>query len=226
MSKNNYTITPIPFDKPAKDKGPFPQPLRALIVGSSGSGKTTLVWNIITKDWLNFTNLYIFTKSIDQEVYQKLQEIYSLCEIELGKKIAFFFSNCEEIISVDECKSNSLIIFDDCILEEQSKIKEFFVRGRHKNISCIYLSQCYSMVDLRVIRNNLNFICIFKQNTHYMERIFKDFVGSDIQYNDFSKICKQCWHEDYGFLTIDLSKKLNNGRYKNKLACIRLTFDV
>lgn len=212
----NYSISSVPFETHHKNKSMFPNPIRCLIIGSSGSGKTTLLWNLITKDWLPFKNLYIFTKSLEQVVYQKLKEIYQKIELSEGVKIAHFFGNCEEIISVDDCSSNSLIIFDDCILEKQQPIKSYFTRGRHKNISCIYLSQCYVMVDLQVIRNNLNFICMFSQNNHYTRKIYNDFVGSDMPFSKFQEICNLCWKEDFGFLTIDLTKKSNEGKYKYK----------
>jgi len=40
----------------------------------------------------------------------------------------------EDIISVDECKSNSLVVFDDYILDKQDRMKEYFIRSRSKNI--------------------------------------------------------------------------------------------
>lgn len=40
----------------------------------------------------------------------------------------------------------SLIVLDD-LFEKQSLIREYFVRDRSKNISCIYLSQNYSLID-------------------------------------------------------------------------------
>lgn len=213
MSK--FKITPIPIKVKEKGKnGMFPLPLRCLIVGSSGCGKSTLIWNLITKNWIPYKKLYIFSKSLDQLIYTQLKNIYDELGEELNEDIAFFYSNCEDIISVDDCESNSLIIFDDCILEPQSPIKEYFVRGRHKNISCIYLSQCFSLVDLKTIRNNLNFLCIFKQNQRYTKSIYDNFIGSDMTFNDFKTMCDRWWNRDFSFLTIDLTRKIDDGRYK------------
>lgn len=220
--RSQYKITPIPLKLNEKrDKNClFPTPLRCLIVGGSGSGKTTLIWNIITKNWLIYKNLYIFSKSINQPAYIELKKIYTQIEEEIGKEIAFFFNNCEDIIPLDDCEQNSLIIFDDCILEQQTVIKEYFVRGRHKNISCIYLSQCYSLVDLKTIRNNLNFLCIFKQKKHYVKMIYNDFIGSDVKFERFQTICTRCWNDDYGFVSIDLTKKIDDGRLKTRFNCL------
>lgn len=72
----------------------------------------------------------------------------------------------------NECKNNSLMVFDDWILENLNIIKEYFVMERHKVISCIYLSQYYSKLDMQLIRNNLIMKCIFKQNDHYVKNIW------------------------------------------------------
>lgn len=214
--KEKYSVSAFPFEKQYRHDTLFPQPIRCLIIGASGSGKTTLLWNLITKDWLSFKHLYIFAKSIEQPIYQTLQKIYENIETTEGEKVAHFYNNCEEIISVDDCSPNSLIVFDDCILENQVTIKSYYTRGRPKNISCIYLSQCYTLIDLKAIRNNLNFICIFKQNNHYTNKVYNDFVGSDMPFSKFQEICNLCWKEDFGFLSIDLTKRIFKEKYRNK----------
>ena len=58
--------------------------------------------------------------------------------VEKDAKIAYFFNNSEDLISVEECEPNSLVVFDDCVnIRQQQIIKDYFDRGRHKNISCI-----------------------------------------------------------------------------------------
>jgi ABC-type lipoprotein export system ATPase subunit len=48
-----------------------------LIVGTSGCGKTTLLYNLIVKEWgIPFHYLYVFSKSIDQSIYQELKKDY------------------------------------------------------------------------------------------------------------------------------------------------------
>lgn len=210
MSKEHYKLEKIldkyknievfPYQNTKDDESIFPAPLRCLIVGSSGSGKTNLLWNIITNFWIPFENLYIFTKTIDQPIYEKLEEVFNGID-----EIETVISN-EGIVSVDECKKNSLVIFDDCVLENQSIMKEYFIRGRHKKISSIYLTQSYTAVDLKIIRNNLNFVIIFKQPDHYIKKIWEDFI-SDNRLNTFKSLCNTCWKESFGFLSMDLTNK-------------------
>ena len=214
---NKYKINLIPI-KNKTNKGVLPLPLRCMIVGTSGCGKTILLYNLILQPWgIPFHYLYIFSKSLDQAVYQELNKLYEKLTNKEGKEIAYFFSNCEELIQLDDCEPNSLIVFDDCVnIQQQQIIKDYFVRGRHKNISCVYLTQSYTKVDRQLIRNNINFLCIFRQSPKYTKDIYDEYVGSDFSFERFKEICNSCWNEDYGFLTIDTMKKLNNGRYRKK----------
>lgn len=199
----------------------LPAPLRCLIVGPSGSGKTNLLLNLVyNKKGVEFNYLYVFSRSIEQEAYVKLRRQFAIVENRLRKKLAYFYSSCDELIPLDECRSNSLVVFDDCLLEGQTKIKDFFIRGRHKNISCVYLSQSYSRVDMQVIRNNINLLCVFKQNKHYTKRIYEDFVGTDMQFKEFERMCSQCWNVPHGFISINTTCSANHGKYRCSLGRI------
>ena len=55
---------------------------------------------------------------------------------------------------------------------------------------------------------------LFKQSSKYTRDIFDEYVGSDFIFQRFKEISNSCWHEDYGFLTTDTTKKLNNGLYR------------
>ena len=73
-------------------------------------------------------------------------------------EIAYFFNSCEELISVDECEPNSLVVFSDCAnVQQQQIMKDYFVRGRHKNICCVYLTQSYTRADRQLIKKTLTF---------------------------------------------------------------------
>jgi len=208
----------VPYHQETIENNLLPHPIRCLIVGSSGSGKTNLLLNFIyNKDGIIFKNLYVFSKSIEQPAYVELRQRYSDAEKKLKKTITQFYSNCEDLPSLEQCKPNSLVVFDDCIMEKQDDIKQYFIRGRHKKLSCVYLSQSYGRVDMQVIRNNVNMLCVFKQNKHYTKRIYDDFVGSDMSISDFEKMCKLCWDEPFGFISINMTKKPHSGKYMFKL---------
>lgn len=208
----------VSYHKEKSEDELLPYPLRFLIIGASGSGKTNLLMNLIYNEaGISFKKLYVLSKSIQQPIYVKLREYYKNVEKKLKNTKAYFFDDCDDLPSLDECYPNSLIVFDDCLLGKQDKIKDYFIRGRHKNLSCVYLSQSYGKVDRQVIRNNVNFICIFKQNNHYAKSIYNDFVGSDMSFGQFMQICTLCWDEPYGFLSINMTKKPHQGKYMFKL---------
>jgi GTPase SAR1 family protein len=193
-----------------KEQSLFEIPSRGLLVGPSGCGKTTLLYNLIINYWIPYLNLYLFTKNIDQPVYKKLKKIFDDIP-----SIITHFSN-DDIISVDDCEPNSLVVFDDFLLENQKLIKEYFIRSRSKNISVIYLTQNYTSVDIKTIRNNLNVLIVFNQSNYYIEKIWSDLISKIIPLEKFKEICRTyCKTYDkknkiktYGFITIDLIKNL------------------
>jgi predicted ATP-binding protein involved in virulence len=52
----------------------LPNSIRACIIGKSGCGKTILLMNLLLQDYLDYKNLYIFSKSLHQPLYQILIE--------------------------------------------------------------------------------------------------------------------------------------------------------
>ena len=67
---------------------------------------------------------------------EKLKKVCFKLSVKEDAEFAYFFHNCEDLISVDECKSNSLVVFDDCVnTQQQQVIKNYFVRRGHENIS-------------------------------------------------------------------------------------------
>ena len=78
--------------------------------------------------------MYIFSKSIDRDIYQGLKKDYYKLSAKEDVEIAYLFNNCEELISVDECNPNSLVVFDDCVnSQQQHLIKITLVGGVIKN---------------------------------------------------------------------------------------------
>lgn len=196
-------IDPAPFDTKLECIGNvFPTILRLLIVGTSGSGKTTVLWNIVTKCLYLYDYLYIYTKTLDQPIYQRLMDLF----VEFPG-VAYFSDDFENMIPVEECKPKSLVIFDDCLKETQTEIEKYFMMGRHKNISCIYVSQCYSMVGLKLIRTNINYLCVFNLINHYTRKMYDDYCASDMTFDKFNTLCQTCWKTQYGFISINLSYK-------------------
>ena len=73
-----------------------------------------------------------------------------------------FFELASDIPNPQDLNSEdkNLMIFDDLLLERQNKCECYYIRGRHSNVECFYLSQNYFKLPRQTIRENANFICL------------------------------------------------------------------
>ena len=109
------------------------------------------------------------------------------------------------------------MIFDDLLSEKQSKCECYYIRGRHGNVDCFYLSQNYFKLPRQTIRKNANFICLFPQDLKNINNIYDDHVGEDTPKEEFRNFCHKCWEKSYGFAIIDLTSKKNGGNIETAL---------
>ena len=83
-------------------------------------------------------NLFKNQESIKSPV-QLIDEYISGGGATKGGIKAEFYDNCDLIpdpSTLDEEEKN-LMVFDDCILEKQSKAQSYYTRGRHGNCNCL-----------------------------------------------------------------------------------------
>ena len=96
-------------------------------------------------------------------------------------------------------------------------MQKLLFRGRHSNVDCFYLSQNYFKLPRQTIRENANFICLFPQDLKNINHIYNDHVGDDMAKEEFRKFCHKCWSKPFGFAAIDLTRKNNEGKYRQGL---------
>ena len=143
-------------------------------------------------------DIYIITKSPPEQ--------YSNSKIK-NKELG------DEIKSLNEYE-NGIIVFDDILGSSNSRfIDQFFMRGRHNNSDTFYLSQSYFDLPKRTIRNNTNKSILFNQTLKDIEHIYRDVAGYVMNFDEFKKLCRKSWEEDYNYLCIDRSKKRDRGNY-------------
>jgi hypothetical protein len=175
-------------------------PFRMIICGASGSGKTLTALNLINAFQNTFYKIIIITKNKDEPLYNylksKLKDDVVICE---------GINEIPELDSFDK-EFPTLIIFDDLVLDDQKKIAQYYIRARKLNVSCMFLSQSYFMID-KLIRQNVNYI-IFKKisGLRDLKLICSDFcLGKSI--DDVVKYYKECVAGDItNFLLIDIDK--------------------
>ena len=140
---------------------------RMLICGNSGSRKTNLLYHMLIEPLFYYDKIYLYAKNLEQEKYQNLmKEMNEASNEEAGYKI-MEVSN-DKIIPITHLPyedNQKIIIFDDYVCEKnQREIVDYFIQGRHKNCSVIYLSQSYYKTP-KDIRLNCSHFCIFEVPT-------------------------------------------------------------
>ena len=104
-----------------------------------------------------------------------------------------FFESATNVPDPRELNSEdkNLMIFDDLLLEKQNKCECYYIRGRHSNVDCFYLSQNYFKLPRQTIRENANFICLFPQDLKNLNHIYNDHVGDDMKKDEFRNFCRK-----------------------------------
>ena len=107
------------------------------------------------------------------------------------------------------------MIFNDLLFKKQNKCEGYYIRGRHSNVDCFYLSQNYFKLPRQTIRENANFILFFPQDLKTINHIYSDHVVEDMSKEEFRKFCGKCWEKLHGFPIIDLTSKNDAGKYRD-----------
>lgn len=217
LATQNPPLTIINYDvfvgsgmRTASKNGPLlPDSIRCIICGSSSSGKTNVLFNLLfDANGLVFKNIYVFSKSLYQPKYKFLPKA-------LPKEIGYFaYDDNSLVVHPSQAKQHSVMIFDDISCEKHNNIKSYFTMGRHKHIDTFYLGQTYSSIPKQLIRDNCNFVVIFRQDDMNLKHIYNDHVTTDMSFEKFKLLCGTAWKEKYGFLVVDKTRDIDKGRYR------------
>ncbi len=125
--------------------------LRCVILGPSGSRKTNILWNILANIKKLPRDIYICSRTANQEKYKLLRK----CE---SKNLKIHtLDDVNKLTNPDNVKKGSIMIFDDILTEDQNKIAKFFLTERHREISYLYLNQSYTKIPKKsAIRGHFN----------------------------------------------------------------------
>jgi len=188
----------------------FPNIMRCGIFGPSGCGKTNVLMTILLHHE-PLASIYLCSRTAFQEKYRKLEDLVN--SYNLGKnKINFVKLTPDNLIEPENVDEGASVIFDDVLTEGQDKIANFFLRGRHRKISCFYLAQSYTKIPKKSgIRENFNYLIIFRQDTVNLRQLYNEYI-TGVDFQKFKNLCDKCWNLQYGFLVVDTE----NGTFKQK----------
>ena len=191
-------------DKKFKQLFPFmpSDTFRMLICGNSGSGKTNLLYHMLMKPLLYYDEIYLYARNLEQDKYKRLMQKMRGMSHELGYEI-LNVSN-DEITPVKEMDyedNQKLVIFDDYVCDKnQRQIVDYFIQGRHKNCSVIYLSQSFYKTP-KDIRLNCSHYCLYEfPSSREANRISSE-LGVD------KDVYKAATQKPFSFLYVDKPKK-------------------
>ena len=189
----------------------FPNTIRAICSGPSNCGKTSALLSLLlSPNGPRFKNVYIYSKSLYQTKYKFLEQVFS----GLKENGYHAFSNNADLLTPEQTEPHSVCIFDDIACEKQDIVKNFYSMGRHKNLNLFYLCQSYSQIPKHLLRDNANFLIIFKQDDLNLRNIYKSHVNSDMSFEKFKQLCGECWKDEFGFVVIDKDTDISKGRYR------------
>jgi len=128
-----------------------------------------------------------------------------------------FYESADDVLDPKELSPDqkNLMIFDNLLLQKQNKCEAYYVRGRHSNSDCLYLSQNYFKLPRKTIRENANLFCLFPQDQKNIDHIFNDHVSQYMTKEQFKKLCKTAWSKPHNFVVIDLTSSKNYGKYRS-----------
>ena len=221
-------------------------PFRVVVSGPSSCGKTNFVLEMIINymyydkiyfystslEQGKYKKLKEFYKLIDEEIKQEWKKEMDKDEkkkknmsFKIDKKISepepiAEFVNIDQglpnIDMVDSSKQN-ILVFDDCILnKDQNAFIDFFVRGRHKNCSCIYLTQKFHAVP-SIIREQATDVIFYTKPSMFALNAIAASVPSGADYQDLKEIFNRSMKKPFDFLHVDLRTPDLNKRFKRNM---------
>ena len=202
---------------------PFlPNNIFCVCAGATGSGKTNLMLNfLLNEEVLDYDKVYIYSSTLYQPAYNYLKDYYNNIESTVKKqynvdiKIAYFFDANDEIKNPSELdsKQKHVMIFDDVMLTDQTKIKDYFCKGRHSNVNVFYSCQSLHKIAKHCIRDNANVFILFHQDDKALKYFYETNVSGDMDFKEFKKLCDSAWSKKHGYVLINLWEEAHCGRY-------------
>ena len=168
------------------------------------------------------SNLFLHQEILEKDKLSPLDVIKDYSGIREGGIKIDVYDNCDSVPDPKQLNINekNLLVLDDCYLDKQSKAESYYSRGRHNSCDTLFLSQNYFRLPRHTIRENSNFIILFRQDVKNLDHIYADHC-SDISRDEFKAFCKTVW-KDYNFVTLDLTSSKFHGKYRKNLDCFYL----
>ena len=176
---------------------------RMLICGNSGSGKTNMIYHMLMKPLVYYDQIHLYGKNLEQQKYQDMISKFD----EISQLVGYNVLVCsnDDIVPVENLMDDTaqkIVIFDDYVCDKNQKpLIDYFIRGRHKNCSVIYLSQSFYGTP-KNIRLNCSHFCIYE----FPSSNERNLISRELGVNKNKYI--NATNKPYSFLYVDKPKKI------------------
>ena len=190
---------------------------RCLVTGMAGTGKTNAIVSAIVQNQIKFDHLLLYARDPTTPKYQLLLQwvvaLEDAWEAEHGerKEMATVITDPEKIVPLDSLLQgvNYLALFDDMLMEKNQRIiEDYYVRGRARFVSCIYLTQSYVNTS-DIIRGQAQYFIFFKPNSKTDAVQLCKHHSLEYEHDEMKLILKQATADRNSFLLIDRFTKVN-----------------
>lgn len=173
---------------------------RMIILGPSGAGKSNLCIHILKNSPHVYSHLHLIARNPNQELYDYLKE-------KLGGFITFYDPDTPPSLdAIKKIDGLQLVIIDDYSNDKilQKKLfSHYFIRGRHKLISTIFISHSYFAID-KMIRLNSEYVAILKANSKRdLQMVLKDYNLPGVSEQDIYSAYAQSTKHKGQFLLVN-----------------------
>lgn len=199
----DYTKKEAAFKNPNYDKHEIEIPFRMIIAAPSGNFKTSFLMNLICAFDNTFYKLVICVKNKAEPLYEMLEE-----KLNNNNKNGVEIYEDGEIppLEKDNKKLPKLIVFDDLLYDNQSEIKQYYIRGRKLGWSMCYLTQSYFKTP-KDIRLQCQYIVLGRNLLKRDLNIILQEINSNLSLEELQKIYNETTKEPLNVLMIDLVKR-------------------
>ena len=172
-------------------------PFRMCIASGSGTGKTNSLMNLLTLMDKTFHKIIVCVKSFNEPLYEHLVAI-------LKDKVEVYEDG--DVPPMTNDGLSKLIIFDDLLYDKQGPIKQYYIRGRKKGYSSVYISQSFHGIPMD-IRKNCQYFILGRSLLDKDLKIILTSFTSNLTREEFIKIYRAFTDKPLDVMLIDIDKK-------------------
>lgn len=192
-------------------------PFRAIIAAPSGTGKTNQLMNLLVHMDDTFDRVILCVKSADEPLYKHLiSKLGNRVEVHENGDVPKLTDQSREDEEDKSARTNkkrkqqTLIVFDDLMFDKQPEILQYYIRGRKKGFSCVYIAQNFYGIPID-IRKNSDYVFLGRNLNKRDIRSILSLYPSKLDIKEFGEIYAEATRDPLDVLLLDNQHK--NLRY-------------